>query len=93
MAMILLCSAPEKPALWLIFWPIWQAKVRRLNLVLAPGAVPCRLPRSEILVAFSHGPGHWGMNEYDVVSQNFTSHHSTIRNGVAHHNSVRFCYV
>ncbi len=69
---------------------------------LAPGGafvievgVPAlqRLPLGERLVPFDHGPTHWGMDEYDVVTQAFWSHHLHIRDGVAQTTSVPFRYV
>ena len=40
-----------------------------------------RLPAGETLLAFRVDDAHWGIDEYDVVTQAFTSHHLTIVDG------------
>jgi hypothetical protein len=69
---------------------------------LAPGGafvievgVPAlqRLPPGERLVPFAHSATHWGIDEYDVVTQQFWSHHLHLRDGVPRTNSVPFRYV
>lgn len=52
-----------------------------------------RLPRGETLLAFARTATHWGVDEYDVVTQNFTSHHMTLRDGRWDQISVPFRYV
>ena len=38
-----------------------------------------RLPRGETRLAFARSDTHWGIDELDVVTQSFTSHHMTLR--------------
>ena len=52
-----------------------------------------RLPKGETLLAFARTATHWGIDEYDVVSQNFTSHHTVLRGGSWDQISVPFRYV
>jgi SAM-dependent methyltransferase len=52
-----------------------------------------RLPRGETLVAFERTDTHWGMDEIDVVSQRFSSHHVWFEDGVTRSLSVPFRYV
>ncbi len=52
-----------------------------------------RLPLGETLVPFDRSPAHWGIDEYDVVTQCFWSHHMNIRDGQARLNSIPFRYV
>lgn len=57
------------------------------------------LPRGETLVAFHVGKRHWGVDEYDVVTQGLISHHLRLfddaRGGppVAERHSIPFRYV
>ena len=51
---------------------------------LAPG---------ETILAFDVGESHWGIDEYDVATQAFTSHHMSITDGKAQRHSVPFRYV
>ena len=51
-----------------------------------------RLPKGETLLAFARTATHWGIDEYDVVTQNFTSHHTTLRGGSWDQISVPFRY-
>lgn len=37
-----------------------------------------RLPPGETLLAFDRSDAHWGVDEFDVVTQGFTSHHVTM---------------
>ena len=37
-----------------------------------------RLSKGETLLAFDRSDTHWGIDEFDVVTQNFTSHHVRI---------------
>jgi SAM-dependent methyltransferase len=69
---------------------------------LAPGGyfvIECGIPPlqklapGETLLAFDRSETHWGMDEIDVVSQNFSSHHMRLRGGVWQRNSVPFRYV
>ena len=53
-----------------------------------------RLPQGERLLAFDRTDSHWGMDEFDVVTQNYTSHHmhrdgSTYR---AHQTPFRYAW-
>ncbi len=52
-----------------------------------------RLPMGERLVPFDLSDRHWGVDEYDVVTQEFWSHHLHIRDGGLRRNSVPFRYV
>ena len=52
-----------------------------------------RLPKGETLLAFARTATHWGVDEYDVVTQSFTSHHMTLRDGHWDQISVPFRYV
>ncbi|MBY4611549.1 class I SAM-dependent methyltransferase [Rhizobium sp. 9T] len=51
-----------------------------------------RLPLGETILAFDRTETHWGLDEYDVVSQNFTSHHIRIRDGNYRHFSIPLRY-
>ncbi|RWI14141.1 class I SAM-dependent methyltransferase [Mesorhizobium sp.] len=51
-----------------------------------------RLPVGETILAFDHSETHWGLDEFDVVSQNFSSHHIWLRNGRFERFSVPFRY-
>jgi SAM-dependent methyltransferase len=59
--------------------------------VLVPGLQ--RLPTGERLQAFHHSDDRWGIDEVDVVTQAFWSHHLAIRDGEVRTNSVPFRYV
>jgi SAM-dependent methyltransferase len=49
------------------------------RFVVEVGVPPLqRLPVGQTLLAFSRSERHWGMDEFDVVTQAFTSHHLTI---------------
>lgn len=52
-----------------------------------------RLPRGEKLLAFERTAAHWGVDEYDVATQNFTSHHVRIRGNACEQVSIPFRYV
>jgi SAM-dependent methyltransferase len=52
-----------------------------------------RLPRGETRLAFAQSATHWGIDELDVVTQSFTSHHMTLRDGSWEPFSVPFRYV
>ncbi len=52
-----------------------------------------RLPSGERLVAFERSDTHWGLDEIDVVSQRFSSHHVWFETGQARSLSVPFRYV
>ncbi|MEJ6479695.1 MAG: class I SAM-dependent methyltransferase [Octadecabacter sp.] len=51
------------------------------------------LPLGERFVPSDVSDTHWCVDEYDVVSQEFSSHHMHIREGAAQLNSVPFRYV
>jgi SAM-dependent methyltransferase len=51
-----------------------------------------RLPQGETLLAFRHGETHWGIDEYDMVTQAFTSHHLRLVEGrVERFGTVSLC--
>ena len=52
-----------------------------------------RLPKGERLLAFERTDTHWGIDEYDVATQAFTSHHIKTINGKILKLSVPFRYV
>ena len=52
-----------------------------------------RLPEGERFVPFEVSEDHWGIDEYDTVSQAQWSHHLHRRDGVLVRNSVPFRYV
>ena len=52
-----------------------------------------RLPRGETILAFDRTAAHWGIDEFDVVSQQFTSHHVRIEGGKCQQVSMPFRYV
>jgi hypothetical protein len=52
-----------------------------------------RLPKGEKLLAFERTDTHWGIDEFDVATQAFTSHHIKIFDGKARKFSVPFRYV
>lgn len=52
-----------------------------------------RLPPGEYIVPFHISENRWGFDEYDVVTQRFTSHHIKIVNGNAERFSIPFRYV
>ncbi len=51
-----------------------------------------RLPFGETHIPFAHAPEHWGVDEIDVVTQNYSSHHLWIKDGQAEHLSAPFRY-
>lgn len=62
--------------------------------VIEVGVPPLqRLPRGETLVPFDLGDTHWGVDEYDVATQAFTSHHLRIVDDRAERFSAPFRYV
>ena len=52
-----------------------------------------RLPPGENILAFHVSENHWGIDEYDVITQGLTSHHLKIINDRAERFSVPFRYV
>jgi len=52
-----------------------------------------RLPPGETFVAFDVSQTHWGIDEYDVVTQGLVSHHLRIRDDKTERFSVPFRYV
>ena len=52
-----------------------------------------RLPVGETTLAFGRTAKHWGIDEFDVVTQEFTSHHIRIENGKCEQTSIPFRYV
>lgn len=52
-----------------------------------------RLPPGERFVVFDGGPGHWGIDEYDVASQGLISHHFDVRGDRVDLSSGSFRYV
>lgn len=59
--------------------------------VIVPGLQ--RLAPGERLLAFHLDDTHWGVDEYDVVSQRVTSHHLKMVDGRVERNAVPFRYV
>ena len=51
-----------------------------------------RLPPGETHLAFRLSEAHWGIDEYDVVTQGFTSHHLRLVGGRAERVSIPFRY-
>ena len=52
-----------------------------------------RLSKGETLLAFDRSDTHWGIDEFDVVTQNFTSHHVRMRGQRLERLSIPFRYV
>jgi SAM-dependent methyltransferase len=52
-----------------------------------------RLPRGDALRVFSASETHWGVDEYDVVTQRLVSHHFTLADGRFELHSLPFRYV
>ena len=52
-----------------------------------------RLPRGETTIAFDVSDDHWGIDEYDVVTQGLVSHHLRIIDGKPERFSTPFRYV
>ena len=51
-----------------------------------------RLPFGETRLTFAHDPDHWGVDEFDVTTQNYSSHHLWMKEGKSEHLSVPFRY-
>ena len=51
-----------------------------------------RLPHGETLLAFANGSDHMGTDEFDVVTQNYSSHHIRRQGDTLRHNKVPFRY-
>ncbi|MER8842958.1 methyltransferase domain-containing protein [Mesorhizobium sp. M0913] len=51
-----------------------------------------RLPVGETMLAFDRSKTHWGIDEFDVVNQTFSSHHIWLRDGICQRLSVPFRY-
>ena len=52
-----------------------------------------RLSKGETLLAFDRSDTHWGIDEFDVATQNFTSHHVRMRGQRLERLSIPFRYV
>ncbi|MEO1014312.1 MAG: class I SAM-dependent methyltransferase [Pseudomonadota bacterium] len=52
-----------------------------------------KLPFGETRLAFDRSDGHWGIDEFDVVSQEFTSHHVWFEGGATRTLSLPLRYV
>jgi len=52
-----------------------------------------KLGHGQTTLAFDQSPDHWGIDEFDVVTQSYSSHHLWIDNGDAQQVSVPFRYV
>jgi Methyltransferase domain len=52
-----------------------------------------RLSKGETLLAFDRSETHWGIDEFDVVTQGFTSHHVRMRDQRLERLSIPFRYV
>ncbi|MEM9046687.1 MAG: class I SAM-dependent methyltransferase [Pseudomonadota bacterium] len=62
-------------------------------LIEAPIPPLQRLPRGETRLAFDQSDTHWGIDEFDVATQAFTSHHIWNRDGRIETVSIPFRYV
>jgi SAM-dependent methyltransferase len=63
-------------------------------LLIEVGVPPLqRLPVGEKMLAFAQGEAHWGIDEFDVVTQAFSSHHIRIRDGNVARTSLPMRYV
>lgn len=62
-------------------------------LVEAPVPPLQRLPQGETRLTFTLTDTHWGIDEIDVVTQSFTSHHIRDRDGRVERVSIPFRYV
>lgn len=51
-----------------------------------------RLPFGETHVTFAHDPDHWGVDEFDISTQAYSSHHVWMKDGKTQHLSVPFRY-
>ncbi|TCL00633.1 methyltransferase family protein [Shimia isoporae] len=51
-----------------------------------------RLPLGEIRLPFANDSDHWGVDEFDVTTQNYSSHHIWLSDGQAEHLTVPFRY-
>jgi len=51
-----------------------------------------RLPFGETLLAFDRSPAHWGIDEFDIASQSYSSHHIWRENGTERQVSIPFRY-
>ena len=51
-----------------------------------------KLPVGQNQLAFSRSDGHWGIDEFDVATQHYTSHHSWFNGGSCERISVPFRY-
>lgn len=52
-----------------------------------------RLSPGETVLAFDRSDAHWGIDEFDVVTQRFTSHHIRMHSGTVERRSIPFRYV
>ncbi len=52
-----------------------------------------RLSPGETILAFDRSDAHWGIDEFDVVTQRFTSHHIRMRGETVERRSIPFRYV
>lgn len=52
-----------------------------------------RLSPGETRLAFNRSDEHWGIDEFDVVTQSFTSHHIRMRGRTTERSSIPFRYV
>ncbi|MEO1648202.1 MAG: class I SAM-dependent methyltransferase [Pseudomonadota bacterium] len=51
-----------------------------------------RLPSGANTLAFDISPDHWGVDEYDIAAQTFTSHHLWVRGDTTVRRSIPFRY-
>lgn len=64
------------------------------RFVVEVGVPPLqRLPEGETRLLFRHDPAHWGVDEIDVATQSFTSHHLRQTAGGWEHRAIPFRYV
>ncbi|QPH53796.1 class I SAM-dependent DNA methyltransferase [Pontivivens ytuae] len=62
--------------------------------VVEVGVPPLQhLPPGETRLAFARSDAHWGIDEIDVVSQNFVSHHVFLRDGGVERRALPMRYV
>ena len=51
-----------------------------------------KVPFGETLLAYECSPEYWGVDAFDIVSQNYTSNHLRMENGGCKHLSIPFRY-
>lgn len=51
-----------------------------------------KIPFGETMLAYDRSDQHWGTDEFDVTTQNYTSHHLRLENGAYRELSIPFRY-